>query len=224
MTGITSKSALQAIHASGLIPIFYNGDSEVAKKVLEAAYLGGSRIFEFTNRGENARKVFDVLREFSQKEFPDLMLGIGTILDGPTTERFISAGADFVVAPIMKTEMGAVCKKHDRLWIPGCGTLTEMVVATDHGADAIKMFPGAIMGPGFVSTVLPVIPGLKLIPTGGVEPTVENLGGWFKAGVYCVGMGSHLFAKKSIEAKDWAQVEENVKKTLALISSVRKNS
>ena len=221
MSNFSNEAIQQAMKTSGMIPVFYHADIEVAKAVVDASYKGGVRVFEFTNRGENAFAVFSELLKHVQK-YPDLMLGIGTIMDAATTQKFISAGAHFIVSPILKQEMAAACQKENKLWIPGCATLTEIVTAKDLGAKVIKIFPGSVLGPGFVSSIMPVVPGLQLMPTGGVEPTEANLSAWFKAGVICVGMGSQLFAKDVIETKNWAKLEQSVAGALEIITKIRK--
>jgi len=208
------------MESSGMIPVFFHADVEVAKGVIDASYQGGVRVFEFTNRGGNAFDTFKQLLEHV-KQYPDLSLGIGTIMDDATTQKFIDVGAHFIVSPILRPSMSAVCKKHDIPWIPGCATLTEIVNAKDAGASIIKIFPGSVLGPGFVSSVLPVVPGLKLMPTGGVEPTEQNLSAWFKAGVVCVGMGSQLFKKEVLAAKDWSNLQKQISTTMDLIKRIR---
>ncbi|MDH4092347.1 MAG: bifunctional 4-hydroxy-2-oxoglutarate aldolase/2-dehydro-3-deoxy-phosphogluconate aldolase [Cyclobacteriaceae bacterium] len=217
----SSDTIQQAMRSSGMIPVFFNADIEVAKAVLDAAYKGGVRVFEFTNRGENAFQVFTQLIKHAA-QYPDLMLGIGTIMNAEATLKYIGAGAHFIVSPILKAEMATACQKENILWIPGCATLTEIVTAKDLGAKVIKIFPGSVLGPGFVSSIMPVVPGLQLMPTGGVEPTEANLSAWFKAGVICVGMGSQLFTKEIIERKDWARLQQNVSDALAIIKTIRK--
>jgi len=221
MSSFPISAVQQAMKGSGMIPVFFHADVEVAKAVLDAAYRGGVRVFEFTNRGENAFQVFSQLIVHAQK-YPDLMLGIGTVMNAEVTRKFIDVGAHFIVSPILKPEMAPVCEKAGKMWIPGCATLTEIVTAKDLGASVIKIFPGSVLGPGFVSSVLPVVPGLQLMPTGGVEPTEQNLSAWFKAGVICVGMGSQLFTKEILETKNWAKLEQNVSATLDIISKLRK--
>jgi 2-dehydro-3-deoxyphosphogluconate aldolase/(4S)-4-hydroxy-2-oxoglutarate aldolase len=142
-------------------------------------------------------------------------------MDSSTAQKFIDAGAHFIVSPILNPEMAETCRKADVMWVPGCATLTEIVTGKNHGAEVIKIFPGSVLGPGFVSAVMPVVPGLQLMPTGGVEPTEQNLGAWFKAGVICVGMGSQLFTKEIMEKKDWAVLEKNVADTLQIIKKLK---
>lgn len=221
MPTFTPESIVQAMKSTGMIPVFYHADIEIAKAVMDASYKGGVRVFEFTNRGGNAFDVFTKLLTHAQ-QYPDLVLGIGTIMNAETTQKFIQAGAHFIVSPILKPEMAEVCKKHHIPWIPGCATLTEIVTAKEHGAAVIKIFPGSVLGPGFVSSVLPVIPGYQLMPTGGVEPTKENLSAWFKAGVMCVGMGSQLFKKEIMEKKDWYALEKSVADAMTIIKEIRK--
>ncbi|MBX2971135.1 MAG: bifunctional 4-hydroxy-2-oxoglutarate aldolase/2-dehydro-3-deoxy-phosphogluconate aldolase [Cyclobacteriaceae bacterium] len=221
MSKFTSDTILEAMRSTGMIPVFYHADIEIAKAVMEASYKGGVRVFEFTNRGGNAFDVFTQLLVHAQ-QYPDMVLGIGTIMNAEATQKFIDAGAHFIVSPILKPEMAEVCKKHDVPWIPGCATLTEIVTAKEHGAAVIKIFPGSVLGPGFVSSVLPVIPGYQLMPTGGVEPTKENLSAWFKAGVMCVGMGSQLFKKEIMEKKDWPALERSVADAMSIIKEIRK--
>lgn len=214
------NTIVQKMEATGMIPVFYHADIEIAKGVLDASYKGGVRVFEFTNRGGNAFDVFVKLLEHA-RQYKDLSLGIGTIMDDATTQKFIDAGADFIVSPILKPSMGVVCQKSGVPWIPGCATLTEIVTAKESGAQVIKIFPGSVLGPGFVSSVLPVVPGLKLMPTGGVEPTRENLSAWFGAGVVCVGMGSQLVKKEILANQDWQLLQHQIADAMALIKNIR---
>jgi 2-dehydro-3-deoxyphosphogluconate aldolase/(4S)-4-hydroxy-2-oxoglutarate aldolase len=206
---------------TGLVPLFTHADVDDALHVLEVSYKAGVRAFEFTNRRKNSFEVFCALRERS-KTLEGLLLGIGTVMDTTTTEKYIDAGADFIISPVMIEEMGSVCMRHDVPWIPGCATLTEIVTAREHGAQLIKLFPGSVLGPGFVSAVLPVIPELKLMITGGVEPHETSLSSWFRAGACCVGMGSHLFTTEILQARDWVGLQNRIHEVLTLINYIRK--
>jgi 2-dehydro-3-deoxyphosphogluconate aldolase/(4S)-4-hydroxy-2-oxoglutarate aldolase len=219
-TKFSKEEVLREMSRTGIIPVFYNPDVEISKAVIEASYKGGARVVEFTNRGEKAFPVFSELVKFAEK-FPGLILGIGTIMNPADAEKFINAGAAFVVSPVLTTSLAPVCKKHNVHWIPGTGTLTEIVTARDAGAELIKIFPGSVLGPKFVSAVAPVVPGLKLMPTGGVEATEENLKGWFDAGVFCAGMGSQLLSNKLIAEKNWSKLENEIKRVLEIAQRVR---
>ncbi len=217
----SKQQIIEAMKGAGIVPLFTHDNPEDAQQVLEAAYKGGIRVFEFTNRRINSFEVFVHLLNVS-KIYPDLMLGIGTIMDGLTTKKFIEAGADFIISPILKLEMARVCHENDVPWIPGCATLTEIVTAKDNGAEIIKLFPASILGLGFVSSIMPVVPGLQLMITGGVEPTEKSLSSWFKAGAACVGMGSQLFTKEILTQKDWPLLQQKVAECLRIAKSVRK--
>jgi 2-dehydro-3-deoxyphosphogluconate aldolase / (4S)-4-hydroxy-2-oxoglutarate aldolase len=217
----TKQQIVDGMKGAGIVPLFTHDNPNDAQQVLQVAYDAGIRVFEFTNRRDNSFDVFGHLLSVARK-YPDLMLGIGTIMDGATTKRFLDAGADFVISPIMKLEMASVCDTYDCLWIPGCATLTEIVNAKDHGADIIKLFPASILGPGFVSSVLPVVPGLQLMITGGVEPNEKSISSWFKAGAACLGMGSQLFTREILEQKNWPLLKQRIEETLSLSKQVRK--
>lgn len=217
----SKQQIVDTMKGTGVVPLFTHDNPEDAQQVLETAYAGGIKVFEFTNRRKNSFEVFVHLLGVARK-FPDLMLGIGTIMDGPTTEKFIQAGAHFIISPVLKLEMAEVCHRHDKLWIPGCATLTEIVVAKDNGAQIIKVFPGSVLGPGFVSSIMPVVPDLQLMITGGVEPNEKSLTAWFQAGAACVGLGSQLFTKEILQKKDWPLLKQRVQETLALANEVRK--
>lgn len=217
----TKEQIEGVMRETGVVPLFTHDNALEAQQAVEASYRGGVRAFEFTNRRANSFEIFSQLvRE--RKKFPDLMLGIGTVMDGPTTKKFIDAGADFIISPILRLEMAEVCHRHNIPWIPGCATLTEIVTARDNGAAVIKVFPGSVLGPGFVSSIMPVVPDLKLMITGGVEPTRENLTAWFKAGAMCVGMGSQLFTKEIIQNRNWDALADRVSHALQLAREIRK--
>lgn len=207
---------------SGMIPVFNHPDLEVCKSVVKACYDGGLRVFEFTKRSESAYDVFVELVKFVRAEMPDMLVGVGSIIDAPTTTKFILAGADFIVSPAMIPEMAAVCCQEQILWAPGCGTVSEIVQAQNHGADIAKLFPGEqVGGPKFVKAVLGPMPWSLLMPTGGVSPEKENLKAWFDAGVVCVGMGSKLFPKEWISNGEFEKVAELVRSTLQIIEEIK---
>ena len=216
----TKHQIIQTIKESGIVPLFTHDNPDDAQQVLEAAYRGGIRVFEFTNRRSNSFEVFQHLHTTSRK-YPDLMLGIGTIMDGPTAQKFIDAGAHFIISPVLKLEMAKVCNENERPWIPGCATLTEIVTARENGADIIKLFPASVLGPGFVSAIMPVVPDLQLMITGGVEPNEKSLTSWFNAGAACVGMGSQLFAKETVAQKNWPLLQQKVAECLSIVKRVR---
>ena len=207
---------------TGLVPVFYNKDLEVCKKVLEACYEGGVRVFEFTNRGDYAHEVFGELNKFCVAEMPEMILGTGSVVDAGTDSLYIQMGSNFIVSPVLKEDMAVVCNRRKILWSPGCGSLNEISRAEELGAEVVKIFPGSqVGGPGFVKTVKAPCPWTSIMPTGGVAPTKENLGAWFDAGVHCVGMGSKLITKDVIADDNYGKLTNTVKEALEIIKSVR---
>ena len=176
-----------------VVPVFYHADAAHAQRIVQACYAGGIRVFEFVNRGEKALEVFAQLRDFAAKNCPELVLGIGTIYKAADAEQFIAAGAAFVVQPCATAEVAGVCRVHDVPWLPGAMTPTEVYQASELGAAVVKIFPGNVLGPDYIRALRGPLPQVRLMVTGGVEPTPESLGAWFGAGVDAVGMGSQLF-------------------------------
>ena len=207
---------------TGMIPVFYHPQAETAKQVLKACYDGGVRVFEFTNRGDFAHEVFAELNKWAAKEIPDMIVGVGSVVDAGTASLYIQLGANFVVSPVLKEDMAIVCNRRKIAWSPGCGSLNDISRAEELGAEIVKIFPGSsVGGTKFVVAVKGPCPWTSIMPTGGVEPTEENLKAWFDAGVTCVGMGSNLFPKDAINAKDWSKITELCRKTLEIIKTVR---
>jgi len=207
---------------TGVIPVFYNADFEVARNVVCACADGGARVVEFTNRGDRAANVFSRLEEFCAKERPDVVLGVGSIVDAPTAAMYIGAGANFVVGPLLDEDTARLCNSRKIPYSPGCGTVTEIHRAETLGVEICKIFPGAeIGGPAFVKNVRGPCPWTDIMPTGGVSPTRESLGAWFEAGVACVGMGSNLITKDLLAARDYAGITNKVKEAIEIIKQVR---
>jgi 2-dehydro-3-deoxyphosphogluconate aldolase/(4S)-4-hydroxy-2-oxoglutarate aldolase len=221
MEGIDHKDLIRVMGNQGLIPVFNHSNSDIAKKVIDACYNGGVRVFEFTNRGKNAAEVFEILAHHVE-QYPDLTLGIGTIFSVDEARCFLDRGARFIVSPAMIPELGVFCNKLNIPWIPGCGTVTEVYQALQLGAPLVKIFPGNVLGPGFVRSLKAVYPNLHVMPTGGVVPTEDNLKAWFDAGVTCVGMGSKLFGKEILASKNFKGLQQIVQNTLSTIEEIRK--
>jgi len=205
-----SSIVYSRIEETPIVPLFFNADLTVAQNVLKACYDGGIRVFEFTNRGAEAPAIFAKLIDYCEKECPDLVLGIGTIYDAKQANEFIAMGADFMLQPFTTPEVGEVCAKHDIPWMPGTMTLTEIRNAEILGAKYVKIFPGNVVGPGFVKAIKGPMPKTKIMVTGGVEPNKESLSSWFGAGAAAVGMGSQLFPTDLIAKKDYQSISNTI--------------
>jgi len=214
---------LQTMVETSMVPVFYHSDLETTKEVVKACYLGGVRAFEFTNRGDYAHEVFGELNKWAAKECPELILGVGTVVDAGTASLFLQLGANFVVGPLLNPDIFKVCNRRQVPYIPGCATTSEISYAHELGAEIVKVFPaGNVGGPSFVKNIKAPMPWSIIMVTGGVEPTEENLTAWFKAGVGCVGMGSNLFPKEVIAHKEWNSITNLCKTAFAVIEKVKK--
>ncbi|MDR2885174.1 MAG: bifunctional 4-hydroxy-2-oxoglutarate aldolase/2-dehydro-3-deoxy-phosphogluconate aldolase [Rikenellaceae bacterium] len=222
MARFSKIEVLSAMKATGMVPVFYHKDIEVAKNVLKACYAGGVRAFEFTNRGEFAHEVFGELSKFAAKECPEMIMGVGSIVDAPAASLYIQLGANFVVGPLFNPDVAVVCNRRLVPYTPGCGSVSEVGAAQQAGCDLCKVFPGDVLGPNFVKGLRAPMPWSMLMVTGGVKPEEANLKGWFDAGVTCVGMGSNLFPAEVIKAGDWAAITKLCAGAFEIIAKVRK--
>ena len=222
MARFNKMQVLDAIVSTGMVPVYYNKDVEIAKQVVKACYEGGVRAFEFTNRGDFAHEVFAELIKFATKECPELVLGVGSIVDAGTASLYLQLGANFVVGPLFNPEIAKVCNRRLVPYTPGCGSVSEIRFAQEVGCDLCKIFPaGNVGGPSFVKNIKAPMPWSMIMATGAVEPTEENLSAWFKAGVTCVGMGSKLFPKEMIAAGNWEAISTLCRDALATIKKYR---
>ncbi len=213
---------LNKIVELGLVPVFYNGDVEVAKKIVAACSKGGAKVVEFTNRGDQAYLVFtELVRHFAVAD-PEVILGVGSVSDPGTAALYINSGANFVVGPVLNPDVAKVCNRRKIAYSPGCGSASEISYAEELGVEIVKVFPGSsVGGPAFVRSVLGPHPWTSIMPTGGVDATRESIEGWFKAGVTCVGAGSKLIVKDMVAAGDYDGIAAKVAQVLAWIREVR---
>ena len=206
---------------TGMVPLFYHSDIEIAKKALKACYDGGARLLEFTSRGDFAHNIFEELNQFALAELPEMIMGVGSVTDAAAASLYMQLGANFIVTPVLREDIAVVCNRRKVLWSAGCGSLTEIAKAEELGGEIIKLFPGSTYGPGFVKAIKGPQPWTSIMPTGGVSTEEDNLRGWFGAGVTCVGMGSQLISKEILAQENYTGLKEKVAATLSLIKKIR---
>jgi 2-dehydro-3-deoxyphosphogluconate aldolase / (4S)-4-hydroxy-2-oxoglutarate aldolase len=216
------ETLLQLIPKQGILPLYYNADTQVSVDILKALYKAGIRTVEYTNRGEQALKNFKEMRKVCDTELKDMYLGVGTIKNSDMAKAFIDAGTDYIICPGLIEEVAKTADAAQMLWVPGCMTPSEIIKAEQLGAKMIKLFPGNLLGPAFVSTIKELFPGISFMPTGGVEVSKENLSAWFDSGVVAVGMGSKLVSKSIMQNKEYDKLIELTKQAVEIINSVRK--
>lgn len=215
------EAILSLIPQQGILPLYFYKDTDISIAVLKALYEAGIRAVEYTNRGEAALTNFREMRRICDAELKGMYLGIGTIKNGQMAQQFIDAGTDYIICPGLVESVAEVADKNHMLWVPGCMTPSEIIRAETLGAKMIKLFPGNILGPGFLSAIKEIFPGLLFMPTGGVELDKDNIAGWFKAGVCAVGMGSKLITKALLEARDYAQITVATRQAMDIVQSVK---
>jgi 2-dehydro-3-deoxyphosphogluconate aldolase/(4S)-4-hydroxy-2-oxoglutarate aldolase len=222
MARFSRLTVLNTILDQGLVPVFYHADVEIARRVAAACAQGGARVIEFTNRGDMAAEVFRDLSLYVSRELPDVILGVGSVIDAPTAALYITYGANFVVGPVLNEEVARLCNRRKVAYSPGCGSASEISQAEELGVEIVKVFPGSsVGGPAFVKAVLGPCPWTSIMPTGGVDATEESIHTWFEAGVACVGIGSKLIRKDLVAAGDWAAITGNMRQVLQWIREAR---
>ncbi len=213
---------LNTFTETGIVPLFYHSDINLVKKVVKACYAGGARVFEFNNRGDFAHEVFAEVNKWCAIECPQMILGIGSVVDAGTASLYIQLGANFIVSPLLNPDMAKVCNRRKIAWIPGCGTLSEINQAEQLGCEIVKIFPGKETGsPSFIKAIKAPCPWTCLMPSGGVSPDKENLEAWFKAGVTCVGIGSQLTPKEVITEGNFEYIEKKVKEAIHIVKGLK---
>ena len=206
---------------TGLVPVFYNADIDTASQIVRACLDGGVRCVEFTNRGDQAHLVFqELIQHFQDDE--RAILGAGSVVDPGTASLYMQLGANYIVGPVMDKEVARVCNRRKIPYSPGCGSLNEISAAEELGVEICKIFPGSLVGgPAFVKAIRGPMPWTRIMPTGGVSPTEENIRAWFEAGVACVGMGSKLVTRELVAAGNFQAITENARQVMAWIKEVR---
>lgn len=216
------EQVLQVLLHTRLLPLYFYPDTQVSIDILKILYSAGIRAVEYTNRGVAALDNFKAMLEVRDAEMPDLLLGIGTIKTGEAAQAYIDAGADFLISPATILDVAKVAKAADILWLPGCMTVTEIVTAEQLGCKIVKLFPGNMLGPTFVSAIKELFPDVLFMPTGGVEVEEKNIKDWFKSGVCAVGMGSKLISKATMEHKDYETIRSLTLQALDIINTIEK--
>jgi 2-dehydro-3-deoxyphosphogluconate aldolase / (4S)-4-hydroxy-2-oxoglutarate aldolase len=216
------QQIIEQIKKQRVLPLFYHDDTEVCVSVTRALYEAGIRVIEFTNRGKAAMDNFKAMHAAKKDGMSDLLLAVGTIRTADQAKSFIDAGADFLISPVFDADVCDMAYMHKVLWLPGCMTPTEIHVAENAGCKLVKLFPGNVLGPGFVSAIKELFPKMDFMPTGGVEVTEENIGAWFGSGVCAVGLGSKMISKTVLANKDYATITKLAKEALAITANIKK--
>ena len=216
---MTRTEITQAIESLGVVAVIRLQDPARLRAVIDAIAAGGVRAIEVTM---TVPRAIEMIREIAPALPADVWFGAGTVLDSDTAKRVIDAGARFVVSPVFRRDVINACHAREVPAMPGCLTPTEILDASDAGADIVKVFPATTFGPGYLKDVRAPLPHVKLMPTGGV--TLDNAGDWIRAGAVAVGVGSALLDGAAIATGNYAVLEANARRIVASVAAARKNS
>jgi 2-dehydro-3-deoxyphosphogluconate aldolase/(4S)-4-hydroxy-2-oxoglutarate aldolase len=216
---MNKEKVIKAIIKQGFLPLYFHPDENISVEILRVLYELGVRVVEYTNRGKQALKNLRSLAQESYTQFPDLILGLGTVLDSKTGAKAIQNGADFLVSPGYTKELSRFSDNENILWIPGCMSPTELIQAHNDGLSLIKIFPASSLGPSFIKSARDVFPDLLFIPTGGVN--IDHIESWFTAGASAIGMGSSLISKISMDNRDFEEIKLKIESLIKQIAAVR---
>jgi len=213
---MSRELTLQRIANGGIVAVVRSESSAALIKVVQALAEGGVTAAEVTFTVPDA---IDVIREIRREVGDAVVLGAGTVLDSETARAAILAGAEYIVAPTLNLDVIRLCRRYDKAVMPGAFTPTEALTAWEAGADVVKIFPADVGGPGFLRALRGPLPQIRLMPTGGVDlSTAES---FFKAGAYCLGVGSALVDPSAIAKGDFARIRDLAAQYAAIVRRVR---
>jgi 2-dehydro-3-deoxyphosphogluconate aldolase/(4S)-4-hydroxy-2-oxoglutarate aldolase len=208
---------LRRILDCGIVAVVRSPDGGPLVEVARALADGGVTAIEITMTVPDA---LDVVRQVRRALGERILLGAGTILDPETARAALLAGAEFLVAPTLNLDVIRLCRRYDKVVMPGAFTPTEILTAWEAGADVVKVFPADVVGPAFFRAVRAPLPQVRLMPTGGVDLTTAGV--FLRAGACCLGVGGQLVEPKAVAARDFDRIHELARKYTAIVAEFRK--
>lgn len=209
-------ATVAAIEDTGVVAIIRLSDASRLQAVAEALLEGGVRALEVTMTVPRAVALIETL---AASVPAGVLVGAGTVLDAETARQVILAGARFVVSPVFRPEVIALCHRYDVAAMPGCFTPTEILAAWEAGADVVKVFPATALGPGYFKDVLAPLPQLRLMPTGGVMR--DNAAAWIAAGACAIGVGTALVNRGAIAAGRFDEIRDHARHFVSAVRQAR---
>ncbi len=212
---LSKADILARIKTEKIIALIRADSSASLLDCARALSAGGLNCLELTMTTPGAIELCDRV----SKELPDILLGLGTVLDADIARAGIAAGAKFIVTPAVRPTVIAVCKELNVPILSGALTPTEAYTAWELGADIIKVFPAEFFGPAYIKSLKAPFPNIEFMPTGGITP--ETVGDFLKAGAFATAAGSALVSAAALKAKDWPGITNRARQFVAAASAAR---
>src|SRR5262245_33321211 len=213
---MSREQHLQRVLDCGLVAVVRFSDPGPLVEVVKALAAGGVSVAEVTFTVPNA---LDVIREAKKQLGDRVLLGAGTVLDPETARAALLAGAEFIVAPSLNLEVIKLCRRYDKIVMPGAFTPTEVLTAWEAGADIVKVFPADVVGPAFFKALRGPLPQVKLMPTGGVD--LLTAAEFLKAGACCLGVGSQLVEPKAVADGNFDRIRDLARQYVQIVRATR---
>jgi|GEM_PF-102241 len=210
------------IHEQGFLPLFFYNKIDENKKILDILYKNGVRIMEFALRGEHMLEILKDLLKYRDEKYPDFKIGVGTVKSAERVLEVAKLDIAFISSPGMIPEIGKLAEANNALWIPGCMTISEIMVAEHHGAELIKLCPAALLTSSFLVGVKDIFPKLSFIPMGGIDASKNGLNPWFDAGALAVSIGSRILGKTLMDNEAYDVIESRIQQLQYTINTGRK--
>ncbi|WP_311173669.1 bifunctional 4-hydroxy-2-oxoglutarate aldolase/2-dehydro-3-deoxy-phosphogluconate aldolase [Halobellus ordinarius] len=217
MVTLDASEDLQRFVDSGVVAVMRGADADTVIDVADALAAGGITAFEVTADNPDAMELIaEVSASFSESE---AIVGAGTVLDSETARAAITNGAEFVVSPTFESDVVTTCNRYGTLVAPGAMTPTEALEAYEAGADLVKVFPAASLGPSHLSSIAGPLPQVPLMPTGGID--ADNVADYIEAGAVVVGAGSAIMDEEAIARGDFEAITETAREFTRVIDEAR---
>lgn len=210
---------LEKIRESKVCAIIRGIPKDKIKPVVDALIKGGVTAVEVTFNTDGAEQM---IRELKSLYGDELLIGAGTVLDPETAKDAISAGASFILAPTLNTEVIKLCLRYNVVAVPGVTTPTEALTAWESGARIVKIFPAGVLGANYIKQLKGPLPQIDMMVVGAVG--AANLKDFFKAGASSAGIGGELVNKDLVAAGDYEEIERRASEFSRIVGDFKHES
>jgi 2-dehydro-3-deoxyphosphogluconate aldolase/(4S)-4-hydroxy-2-oxoglutarate aldolase len=215
---MNKQANLERVRQTGIVAVIRSSSGERLVDVAEALLAGGVDVMEVTFTVPQAPQV---LTRLADRLGSKILLGAGTVLDPETARTALLAGAEFIVSPTLNLDVIKLCRRYDKLVMPGAFTPTEVLAAWESGADIVKIFPSDVAGPAYLKALGGPLPQIRMMPTGGVN--LETAAAFLHSGAFALGVGSSLVDPKTVVDGDLSKIETLARQFIEIVQRSRTN-